>query len=106
MCLNGATTTTGEPSTAVPVSVMVSSYLTMSRPEERGESHHLLERGRRERNRPPLTAGSSQETEIIKGLVLSPWKSRGILGAVRQRSKGDGSNQLTDSTVSVVTHGQ
>ena len=33
VCSNGATTTTGEPSTAVPVLVMVSSYLTMSRPE-------------------------------------------------------------------------
>ena len=36
MCLNSvATTTTGELSTVVPVSVMVSSYLTMSRPGER-----------------------------------------------------------------------
>ena len=51
MCLNSvATTTTGESSTAVPVSVMVSSYLTMSRPEKK-DIIYQREGGKGERQR-------------------------------------------------------
>ena len=52
MCLNSvATTTTGELSTVVPVSVMVSSYLTMSRPEGKDTIYQREGEEGRERER-------------------------------------------------------
>ena len=73
-------TTTAKSSATVPNSVSLSSYRTIGRPERNGQRAIFTNYREEEENTPPLVSDTLQETEIVNGLRLSPWKFRGALG--------------------------